>query len=324
MEIRASYLLVGSVVLLLIAGLAMFSVWLFKADVNRSMDVYEIVFEGSVAGLQAGSPVRYRGIPVGRVGHIRIDPENLEQVLAMVELEPETPVRQDTEAVLELQGITGIAYVQLEGGTNAAPPLEGGSDGRPPRIPARPSALERVFESTPELLTRGVEVVDRLTRLMNDETIQTFAHTLDNVSTFTGALAQQSDGIQSLVKDASGAARQVEQVSSKLIGLSTELEGLTQTAEAQFGNMGGDLSQTLNELRTSSQKLGAAAGELNGLIGDIRQPLDDFAGSGLYEFTQLIGETRVLIAALSRITTEFERDPAGFFLGSSSKGFEPQ
>ena len=324
MEIRASYLLVGSVVLLLIAGLAMFSVWLFKADVNRSMDVYEIVFEGSVAGLQEGSPVRYRGIPVGRVGHIRIDPENLEQVLATVELEPETPVRQDTEAVLELQGITGIAYVQLEGGTNAAPPLEVGSDGRPPRIPARPSALERVFESTPELLTRGVEVVDRLTRLMDDETIKTFAHTLDNVSTFTGALAQQSDGIQSLVKDASGAARQVEQVSSELIGLSSELKGLTQTAEAQFGTMGGDLTQTLNELRTSSQKLGAAAGELNGLIGDIRQPLDDFAGSGLYEFTQLIGETRLLIAALSRITTEFERDPAGFFLGSSSKGFEPQ
>ena len=88
--------------------------------------------------------------------------------------------------------------------------------------------------------------------------------------------------------------------------------------------MGSDLVTTLEELQGAAGALDTAATELSGMIGDIRQPLDDFAGSGLYEFTQLTGETRLLIAALTRITKEFERDPAGFLLGSGTKGFEPQ
>ena len=70
--------------------------------------------------------------------------------------------------------------------------------------------------------------------------------------------------------------------------------------------------------------LGGAAGQLNGMVGELRQPLDDFASSGLYDFTQLIGETRMLIAALTRISKEFERDPASFLLGSSQKGYQPK
>lgn len=317
MEIRASYLLVGTVVLVLFAGLAAFGVWLIKADVNRSADVYEIVFEGSVAGLQQGSPVRYRGIPVGRVGRIRIDPDNVERVLATIELEAETPVKQDTEAVLEIQGITGIAYVELEGGTNASPPLEEGEDGAVPQIPSRPSALERVFKSTPELLARGVEVVENLARLLDPATIDSLTTTLANIETFTGALAGQSGEIENLLGDA-------QQLTGELVELADHFDRLAQTIDAEVGSVGGDLVTTLEELQGAAGSLDGAATELSGMIGDIRQPLDDFAGSGLYEFTQLTGETRQLIAALTRITKEFERDPAGFLLGSGTKGFEPQ
>ncbi|HET6522208.1 MAG TPA: hypothetical protein VFG47_20650, partial [Geminicoccaceae bacterium] len=63
--------------------------------------------------------------------------------------------------------------------------------------------------------------------------------------------------------------------------------------------------------------------QLEGVVREVRGPLGDFAGTGLYDFTQLIGETRLLVAALSRITTEFERDPAGFLLGTNQRGFQP-
>ena len=82
MEIRASYLLVGAVVLALVAGLAAFSVWLVRADIDRRVEPYQIAFAGSVTGLQQGSQVRYRGVPVGRVTDIRIDPERVEWVAA--------------------------------------------------------------------------------------------------------------------------------------------------------------------------------------------------------------------------------------------------
>ena len=87
--------------------------------------------------------------------------------------------------------------------------------------------------------------------------------------------------------------------------------------------MTGGAASTLGELRATAATMGGAAGRLDRLIGDLHQPLDDFAGIGLYELTQLIGETRQLMAALSRITKEFERDPAGFLIGSRG-GFEPE
>lgn len=323
MEIRASYLLVGAVVLLLVAGLVGFSIWLVKADVNGGASAYEIVFEGSVAGLQGGSAVRYRGIPVGRVARIRIDPKNVERVLATVELDRETPVKEDTEAVLEMQGITGIAYIELVGGTNDSPPLEADESGEIPRIPSRPSALERVFESTPELLARGVEVVEKLSRLIDDDSIEAVGRTLENVAALSDTLARDG-GVERLLGEASQAVVRVDEVSRELTLLSDDVRQLTRTIQGRVDTVGDTLIDTLGDLGATADSLSEAARQLDGLIGDVRQPMDDFAGSGLYEFTQLVGETRLLIAALTRITKEFERDPAGFFLGSGTKGFEPQ
>jgi phospholipid/cholesterol/gamma-HCH transport system substrate-binding protein len=317
LEIKASYLLVGTFVLLLAAGLAGFAVWLVGADVNRSGDRYEIVFQGSVTGLQDGSPVRYRGIPVGRVEEIRIDPQNIARVLATVELKPGTPVKTDTEAILEMQGITGIAYVELVGGTNQAPVLEPEPGQEIPHIRSRPSALQQVFQSGPELLARAVEVVDRLNKLLDQQTIDAVDETLGNIETLTAALAGQSGDIDHLISGTTNAVGEVEQVAAAITKLSGRLTRLVDNIDAQVGPVGGDLVKTLADLQR------AAAG-LSGIVSDIRQPLSDFAGSGLYEFTQVIVETRQLIAALTRITKEFERDPAGFLLGSGTKGFEPR
>jgi phospholipid/cholesterol/gamma-HCH transport system substrate-binding protein len=323
LEIRASYLLVGSVILVLLAGLAAFSVWLVKADVDQTVR-YEIGFEGSVTGLQEGGQVSYRGVPVGRVSDIRLSPDHLEEVLVTVELEPGTPIRQNTFATLELQGITGIAYVQLRGGTQGSPPLIADPDAAPPRIPSRRSALEQVFESGPELLTEGLALVGRMTRLLRAENMAAVDAVLHNAETFTAALAAQSEDLGNVVSSTAGAAEQVEDASGELAALATDLRALTDRVGERVDGVGGDLVTTLAELQTAATALAAAADELDGLIGDVRQPVDDFAASGLYDFSQLIAETRSLVSALSRITTEFERDPTGFLLGSGQRGFQAE
>jgi phospholipid/cholesterol/gamma-HCH transport system substrate-binding protein len=323
-EVRASYLLVGSVVLALLMALAVFAAWLVRADVDQQMQIYEIAFEGSVAGLQEGAQVQYRGVPVGRVSDIRINPENLTQVLVTVGIEPDTPIKEDTLATLEMQGVTGVAYVQLRAGSRKSAALEPGPDGRPPRIPSRPSALERVFESAPELLAQGLTLVERISQLFQGKNLEALTETLQNLEKFSGALAQQSGGVSTLVEDAGGAARQVEDVSGELMALTRDLRELTSKLDRQVDGVGGELAGTLSELRTAAAARGGSAGELDGMIGDIRQPLNDFAGSGLYELTQLVGETRVLVAALNRITKEFERDPTGFLLGNSQGGFQAE
>jgi phospholipid/cholesterol/gamma-HCH transport system substrate-binding protein len=323
-EVRASYLLVGSVVLALLTALAVFAAWLVRVDVDQEMRIYEIAFEGSVTGLQEGAQVQYRGVPVGRVDEIRINPENLTQVLVTVGLEPDTPIKEDTLATLEMQGVTGVAYVQLRAGSLQSAPLEPGPDGRPPRIPSRPSVLERVFESTPELLAQGLMLIERVSQLFQGKNVEAFTETLQNLEGFSDALAQQSDSVAMLVEDAGGAARQVEEASGELVALTRDLRELTSKLDRQVDKVGGELVGTLGELRTAATAFGGSAGKLDGMIGDIRQPLNDFAGSGLYELTQLVGETRVLVAALNRITKEFERDPTGFLLGNSQGGFQAE
>jgi phospholipid/cholesterol/gamma-HCH transport system substrate-binding protein len=323
MEIRASYLLVGAVVLTLLAGLAAFSIWLVKADGDRQVARYEIAFEGSVSGLQEGSQVLYRGIPVGRVAAIRIDPANVENVLVTAEIDRHTPIKVDTVATLEMQGLTGLAHVQLRGGTQGSVRLDPDAT-PPPRIASRRSALERVFESGPELLASGLALAERLGRLLEDDNLEAVAGTLRNLETFTTTLAERSDQVDVVLAGAGDAAQQVEAVATDLQQLVGDLRRLTAHIDERVGVMGGDVTDTLGELRSAAATLGGAADRLDGLIGHLHEPLDDFAGTGLYDFTQLVGETRQLVAALSRITKEFERDPAGFLIGRSNRGYEAE
>jgi phospholipid/cholesterol/gamma-HCH transport system substrate-binding protein len=323
MEIRASYVIVGAVVLALLAGLAAFSLWLVEAGVDRDVARYEVAFAGSVSGLQEGGQVLYRGIPVGRVAEIRIDPDNVENVLVAVEIDRETPIKEDTVAALEFQGLTGIAYVQLRGGTQESARLDPDA-AQPPRIASRRSALERVFESTPELLAQTLGVVDRFSLLLADENLEAVAGTLQNVERLTSVLADRSGGVDAVLTGVAGMTEEVQKTSVEVKQLATDLRQLTGRLDQQVNGVGGDLVGTLTELRGAASSLAGAAGQLEQLLGQLEQPVDDFAATGLYEFTQLIGETRLLVAALSRITKEFERDPAGFLIGRSSRGYQAE
>jgi phospholipid/cholesterol/gamma-HCH transport system substrate-binding protein len=322
-EIRASYVIVGAVVLALLAGLAAFSLWLVDAGVDRDVARFEVAFAGSVSGLQEGGQVLYRGIPVGRVGDIRIDPDDVETVLVTVEVERATPIKADTVATLEFQGLTGIAYVQLRGGTQASARLDPNAR-TPPRIASRRSALERVFESTPELLARTVAVVDRLSLLLTDENMASLAGILRNVETVTATLAERSAEVDAVLAGAAEMSGEIQGTAAELRQLATDLRHLTGRLDQQIDGVGGALGDTFSELRGAASSTAGAAGRLEQILGELEQPVDDFAATGLYEFTQLIGETRLLVAALSRITKEFERDPAGFLIGRSSRGYRAE
>jgi phospholipid/cholesterol/gamma-HCH transport system substrate-binding protein len=319
MEIRASYMIVGAVVLALIAGLAGFAAWLVKSDIDQQSTAYIIYFEGSVTGLQQGSQVQYRGIPVGSIVDIGIDPDDVERVRVVAEIDENTPITKDTIATLELQGITGIAYVQLLGGTRESAPLVQGDEenGDMPVIAARRSALERVFESTPDLLAQAVEIADRLTTFLNDDNLDTLSSTLVNVESFSQSLADNKDNIGDVMIGMSDTLSEIKQLGSDLREVSGKLD-------ERLDGVGGDLVNTLSELSAAANNLGAAAQELDGMVEDLRVPLSDFSGTGLYELTNLVGESRALVAALTRITKEVERDPTGFLIGGSRRGFKAE
>jgi phospholipid/cholesterol/gamma-HCH transport system substrate-binding protein len=226
-------------------------------------------------------------------------------------------------ATLEFQGLTGIAYVQLRGGTQASARLDPDA-AAPPRIGSHRSTLERVFESTPELVAQASAVVGRLNLLLTDENLKAVAGTLHNVETLTAGLADRSGSFDALATGAADMTEGIQKTSVEVRQLVADLRQLTGRVDQQVQGVGGDLTGTMTELRGAASSLARAGGQLEHLLAQLDQPVDDFAATGLYEFTQLIGETRQLVAALSRITKEFERDPAGFPIGRSSRGYRAE
>lgn len=338
METRANYVIVGSFVLACLVGLVAAVVWLADVDVDREVTRYDILFKGSVTGLQTGNTVRYSGVPVGIVTNIRINSDNVEQVRVTIEVPSDTPIKEDTVASLEYQGLTGVGYVELSGGTNAAPLLRKKTGEENPVIASKPSQLQAVFEQAPELIGRFIALVDRANLLLRPENQQNFTDALANVNDFTGALKDSSGDLKltmaeasatmTELRQASAEARQMVRAYSDLAAqLEPEIAPTARSARAsmeEFKLVVSDLRGAAATFSEAAESVAGAAEAAEGILTDNRDSVNHFAGSGLMEFTQLMGEMRGLVSSLTRISNEIERDPARFFFGDTQQGFEPQ
>ena len=152
METRSNHILVGSVVLILIAAAAVFTVWLARvSDTNQK--VYDIFFKQSVEGLAKGSSVSYRGVPVGQVEDIKIWKDDPNFVRVRIAIGEDVPVLVGTTA--SIQGsFTGVSTLLLEGAQKGNPPITEIGPAGAPVIPTKTSGLGALLNSAPQLLER--------------------------------------------------------------------------------------------------------------------------------------------------------------------------
>ncbi|MFO1069132.1 MAG: MlaD family protein [Geminicoccaceae bacterium] len=324
MEVRASYVVVGSFVLGILIALAVFLVWLARVQIDRTYAVYEVAFTGSVNGVQQGSAVRYRGVPVGRVSNIRIDPDNLEQILVTLELQPDTPIRTDTLASVEAQGITGIAQIQLSGGMQGSPMLQSEDKDTPPRIRATQSRLEQVFESTPVVLNRIAQVLERMDTLLSDENLHNINAIIDDAEVVADKMAEAMPKVSAILDAGTAAGEDIQVAARDLAALTATLKSTTMSLDGRVATLGDKGAATLDNVAAAARSFQALATRLDNLTRSNSQPITDFSESTLYELRQLVAELRQFVASASRITKELERDPAGYLLGGPQKGFEPR
>jgi len=127
MDDKVNYTVVGAFVVLLGAALVAGVLWLAAgAHGGKRYGTYQTIMRESVSGLNVDAPVKYLGVDVGKVKEIAIDTADSSRVRLRFLIEQGTPIKMDTEAVLKTQGLTGIAYVELSGGTaDSPPPLHG-------------------------------------------------------------------------------------------------------------------------------------------------------------------------------------------------------
>jgi phospholipid/cholesterol/gamma-HCH transport system substrate-binding protein len=194
METRAPYALIGLFVLAAIGAAFGFVFWLHNTGGLGERAVYRVRFENTVSGLLTGAAVLFNGIRVGEVTDLGLNPDNPREVMATITVAATTPVRADTQAGLEFQGLTGVPVISLQGGDPKAAvlgaALSAAKDG-PPVLAADPSAGQSMTEAARQALRR----LDTLVADNSDNLKSSIA----NLNTFTGALARNSDRVDAIL-----------------------------------------------------------------------------------------------------------------------------
>lgn len=190
MEIRARYTLIGLFTLsAILAGFA-FVYWLNTSGGMAKQSVYQVRYQNTVSGLLEGSAVLFNGIRVGEVSALQLSADNPKQIVAVLSVDSSTPIRTDTKASIEFQGLMGAPVVSLRGGAAGAAPLTA-SDGKTPLMVADPGAGQSVTEAAREVLQNVDTVVTE-----NSEPLKGL---IANINTFSAVLAKNSDRIDGIL-----------------------------------------------------------------------------------------------------------------------------
>ncbi len=222
METRANYVLIGALALAGFLGLLAFLLVFARIELDRQFDYYEVRFT-SVGGLSRASEVRFAGLPVGQVVDVRLAPERDGSVLVRLEISGDVPVRADSEATIEMMGVTGVSYVGISAGSPEAELL----DPRVgvPEIRAGRSVLQTLTEDAPEILAEALTLVRQVSELFDAQNQQKVQNILDN-------LERSSEELSQALIDFAGVSQTVAMATADIAYFTTILEPVVEASEA--------------------------------------------------------------------------------------------
>lgn len=289
MEAKVNFALVGIFVLVLGAALIGGVLWLSSGKSYRTVyDVYQTYMKESVAGLNLNAPVRYQGVEVGRVEKIALAPDNVEQVQLTLSIEHGTPIKMDTLALLKTQGLTGLTFVELTGGSRNAPALKKQGNEAYPVIKTMPSLMARLDTSASALLANLNRTSENINALLNDDNRKSIGHTLTDIQTLSHTLAARQATIDS--------------------GLSNAARTMENTARFTA-----ELPKLALRIQHSADALDRMSAEVERAGISTRTTMDNtqqFTSETLPEIQQLVLELRDLTGSLQRFSGELEQNPS--------------
>lgn len=306
MEAKVNYAIVGAFVLVL--GLALIAgvLWLSSGGAYRkAYDTYHTYMTESVSGLSLDAPVRYRGVEVGRVRRIALAPKDIELVQLTLDIERGTPLKVDTIAVLRVQGLTGIAYVELSGGHRDSAQLQAQRDEPYPVIRTGPSLMVRLDATLTTLLANLTRTSESLNALMDTDNRRAFKQALADVEALTRTIASRSNAIDAGLVNASRALDNAARISARMsTDLPHTLERVQRSAEV-FDQM--------------SDKVKRAGADVSQFAGAARSDVRQFTAEALPEIQLMMVEMRELTATLKRVAEQLEQNPSMLLFGKPSQ-----
>lgn len=308
MERDANYAAVGAFVLLVGLLGALFVYWYSDSREHRDYNRYEIYFTGSVSGLDKGASVRYLGVGVGRVLDIRIDPRDSGRVEVIVDIDSTTPVSEHTVAELQLQGVTGLLYIDLaEDRTNkrVAPAVEGLKF---PVIRSAPSRFDVFLSSLPELVADAGDAVKRADRLLGDSNLNAVTSALGNFDQASRKLPQTMHDLSALV--------------TELRGATAELNASAKGAHAVIEAVGPEVQAAARRLHAISDHLASATDQLDRVMADNRQDVRSFTRDGLPQIERFVREGKAAAQDIRALSESLRENPAQLLYQPQEHGVE--
>lgn len=216
METKANFVLIGAVTILGILGLLGLLVWFSKVEIDRQYAQYEILFE-SVSGLGMAGDVRYNGLSVGQVVGLALDADDPSKVRVRIEVAAGTPIKTDTTAQLNSQGVTGVGYVALSGGSPEAALLRDPENPDDvPLITAERSVVQALTEDAPDLVSEAVTAIKEVRSFLGTENQTAVANVLQNLETASGKLEQALTDFSEISQTVSEGTAEISKFTGRL------------------------------------------------------------------------------------------------------------
>ena len=295
-----NYALVGGFVLVLGAALIAGVLWLASGGAfQKKYDLYLAIMDESVSGLNMNAPVKYNGVEVGKVRGIQLDAANPDRVRLKFAIERGTPIKEDTVAVLKTQGLTGIAYVELAGGTRESPLLVATREEEYPVIRTKPSLSARLENVLTTVLAKLDRTTSNIDAILSDENRLAFSSALADIAVVTRTFAARKDTIDAGITNA---ARTFDNSARVAAQLGPVIDRVGRGADA-VEKMG---VETAAASQSASKTITAVGTDVKRITAETLPELD-----------RLLGELNVLSASLRRLSAQTERSPNSLVFGRS-------
>lgn len=297
MERRAQFLLVAVFLLLSVGSVVWFMRWISPAE-GDAIEQRLVQFDGSVSGLSVGGEVRYLGVPVGRVLDIGLNPQRTGRVDVQIGLDQPLPDSADLVALLEPQGITGLAVIGLRDRDTTSAPV----DVAPGVIPGQPSVFSAVSASALQLAKQAEIALTRFNALLSEETIENFEVTARELRTLAGNLSRASGDVDALLASLGRVSTQVESALPAYHSLALRLED--------------DLFPTMID---AGQSLQATSDTLAATVGENREQVKQMLQQDLPSLIRVGDELAITLQELQRLARNINNQPGALLYGAPVK-----
>lgn len=287
---------VGLFVSIAMASFIFFVVWLTGRTGAEELTRYSLLFHKDVSGLSVGGPVKYMGMNIGSVVHMSLEQNEGVRIRVDIDVLETTPIDDGTFASLALQGITGVAVVNLETEPGTHAPLETLPGREYPVIPVRIVGFSALMSSAPEIMGKLNSLLSHANELLGEENRGTVAGVLENIESLTAALNEERETIAAIPANLNVTISEIQ---------TTVLQLQETIAQLRPG-----LNSTVANIDQSSQNLASLTGRVDDMLRDHEQDLGEFMEEGLGEAPALMAETRKALRDLEKLVQELQDDPS--------------